>query len=129
CDVDGTLAHMQGRRPFDWHLVGDDALDEVVADILRRYMWDHKIILLSGRSDECRDATKRWLRMNKVPYDALHMRRAGDFRPDTVVKREIYDAEIKDRFTIRLILEDRSSMVKLWRSLDLTCFQVADGDF
>src|SRR3990167_6191615 len=37
-DIDGTLSHMTTRkgRPYDWHRVGEDAVDEIVADIVDR---------------------------------------------------------------------------------------------
>jgi hypothetical protein len=30
---------------------------------------------------------------------------------------------------VRLVLDDRNSVVKMWRSLGLECWQVAEGDF
>ena len=57
------------------------------------------------------------------------MRKTGDNRKDCVVKREIFDAEIKDKYYIKFILDDRNQVVDMWRKMGLTCLQVADGDF
>ena len=57
------------------------------------------------------------------------MRQAGDNRDDRIVKREIYEREIKGRYNVRFVLDDRNKVVALWRDLGLPCFQVADGDF
>ena len=59
----------------------------------------------------------------------LHMRKTGDSRKDCIVKKEIFDAEIKDKYYIEFILDDRDQVVKMWRSMGLTCLQVADGNF
>jgi hypothetical protein len=37
------------------------------------------------------DATKDWLDSNQIPFHDLHMRPAGDYRQDFVVKSEILD--------------------------------------
>lgn len=129
CDLDGTLALMGERGPFEWHRVGEDTLNEAVADMLRRYEQDHCILIVSGRSDECREATAYWLRQHSINYEQLIMRSAGDFRKDAVVKQELYEAHIKGQYDVVLCLDDRNQSVEFWRSLGLTCFQVAPGDF
>lgn len=30
---------------------------------------------------------------------------------------------------VEIVFDDRNSVVKMWRLLGLTCFQVAEGDF
>ena len=64
-----------------------------------------------------------------VPYDGLHMRVTGDQRKDSVVKAEIFDREIRDRYHVVGVFDDRAQVVRMWRSLGLTVFQVAEGDF
>ncbi|KAB1900519.1 5'-hydroxyl kinase, partial [Micromonospora sp. AMSO31t] len=36
---------------------------------------------------------------------------------------------IKDRYRVVGVFDDRQQVVRMWRSLDLTVFQVAEGDF
>ena len=57
------------------------------------------------------------------------MRKDGDYRPDTVVKKEIYEREIKDKYEVLFAIDDRTQVVKTWRELGLTCLQCANGDF
>lgn len=57
------------------------------------------------------------------------MRPDGDHRPDYVIKREIYEREIKDKYDVIGVFEDRQRCVDMWRALGLTCFQVAPGDY
>lgn len=63
--------------------------------------------------------------------DGLTYLKAGsrDFRPDWVVKEEIYHNDIEPHFNVHFALDDRDQVVKMWRRLGLTCLQVADGNF
>lgn len=134
CDIDGTLAHMKDRSPFDWKRVGEDVLDITVRDILGAYHCndltdDVKIILLSGRDAVCRKETEDWCVANSVPYDRLLMRPENDQRKDSIVKREIYENEIKGKYNVLFVLDDRNQVVEMWRDLGLKCLQVEYGDF
>jgi hypothetical protein len=57
------------------------------------------------------------------------MRKYGDYRKDYVVKREIYEQLIAPDYDILCVLDDRNSVVDMWREIGLTCLQVAPGDF
>ncbi len=132
CDIDGTLALMNGRRsPYDWSAVYQDDVNWPVYATLNALheVYDHRIILLSGRDGSCYDETKRWLKDNDVIYHELHMRAAGDGRPDDVVKAELFDKHVRHRFAVRLVLDDRNSCIRLWRKMDLSAWQVNYGDF
>ena len=48
---------------------------------------------------------------------------------DGVAKGEMFDAHVRGKFNVALVLDDRTSVVAYWRSLGLTVFQVAEGDF
>ena len=127
-DIDGTICHMSDRGIYEWDKVGTDIKDEVIADIISRY-GEAYIILVSGRNDRCRDITERWLEENKIQYNDLFMRKDGDMRKDVVVKKEIYEAEIKDKYNVLFVLDDRNQTVRGWRDLGLKTLQVADGSF
>ena len=58
----------------------------------------------------------------------LLMRAAGDNRKDTIVKRELYMNHIQGRYRVFCVLDDRPSVVRMWRAeLGLTVFAVAPG--
>lgn len=128
CDIDGTLAHMGERSPYDWHRVREDTTDQVVIEVLRRFD-DHEVILVSGRDAICRRETVDWLKENRIPFHHLFMRPERDSRKDVEIKQEIYDNEIKGKFSVTLVLDDRNQVVKMWRDNGLKCLQVAEGDF
>jgi len=128
CDIDGTLAHMDGKRsPFEWHKVKGDRVDEAILNLLEMSNDEgHTIILLSGRDSGCRDVTEQWLEEKDIPFDHLYMRSAGDNRKDTIVKEELFDAHIRNEFNVLFIIDDRPSVCRMWRSLGLKVLQVGD---
>jgi len=129
CDIDGTIAEMGERGPFHWDRVHFDKPIAVIIDLLRILAPKYEIILVSGRSDESKKLTLNWLKEHDVPYTTLLMRKARDNRKDALVKKEIYEAHIKPRYDVQFVLEDRNQAVDMWRSIGLTCLQVAPGDF
>ena len=130
CDLDGTLALLNGRNPYDASRCEEDIVNEPVADILKTYFLNgYTILLASGRSEQHRPQTERWLQKYSIQHNALFMRPAGDSRKDAIIKREIYEQHMQGRYTIKFVLDDRNQVVELWRSLGLTVLQVAEGDF
>ncbi|WP_436526823.1 AAA family ATPase [Actinoplanes sp. HUAS TT8] len=130
-DIDGTVALMAGRSPYDWHRVGSDEPNpSVIAAVRAMHAAGHAIVFCSGRDEVCRAETQAWLDLFvDVPYEALFMRPEGDSRKDSVVKREIFDEKIRDRWRVVGVFDDRQQVVRMWRALGLTVFQVAEGDF
>lgn len=129
-DIDGTLAHMHNRSPFDYSKVEDDYCDVIVRDVVCKYYLSNvRIIVVSGREDSCRKETDNWLLKNKIDYNVLMMRKTGDSRKDYIVKKEIYENEIKDKYNVLFVLDDRDQVVKMWREIGLKCLQVEDGPF
>lgn len=131
-DVDGTLALMDGRSPYDYSKVATDKPNPAVIKILndlRKANPSVTIIVLSGRDGSCFDATIKWLAENNIRPDFVGMRDAGDSRSDVIIKKEMYDTYINGKFNVMGVFDDRDRVVDLWRSLGLPTFQVAYGKF
>ena len=142
-DIDGTLALMTGRNPYDDSLIHTDKVNDYVFDLVCTYkfMYDfqfmesdgeiikNKIILMSGRMDKCRSQTEKWLNDNIIPYDILYMRKTDDFRQDSIVKKELYEEHIKGKYYVEAVFDDRDQVVKMWRDEGLLCCQVYYGNF
>jgi hypothetical protein len=131
-DVDGTLALMRGRSPYDWHRVGEDAPHDAVVRTVRALASSgYAIIIMSGRDEVCRLATEKWLDDNVGAWvwEELHMRPRGSRTPDDSVKYELFRQHVAPRYHVVGALDDRNSVVALWREMGLTCMQVAPGDF
>jgi len=64
-DVDGTLAHMTKRGPFDWHKVHLDEFNPIVGELTEFHRSKGRtIIICSGRDESCRQLTADWLNMH-----------------------------------------------------------------
>ncbi|MEM7162567.1 MAG: AAA family ATPase [Bacteroidota bacterium] len=131
CDLDGTLALMNGRNPFDASNCEKDLLNKPIANLVKHYKKEgFAILLLSGRHDTYKEETKRWLSKHEIEYDLLLMRSAKDFRKDSIVKSDFYHEFIHGKYYVDFVLDDRNQVVDLWRNeLGLTCLQVNYGDF
>lgn len=145
-DLDGTLALIEHRRHYiecpreqqDWRAfyaacVNDQANHPVLETLWRLQCAGAEIWIFSGRSDEVREQTIVWSRLNGIVLsrdEHLLMRPAGDFTPDYQLKlRWLSEMLPADRERLVAVFEDRDRMVKMWRAEGIACFQVASGDF
>lgn len=131
-DIDGTVAsHIGIRSPYDYKNVLLDEPRQNVIDIVERLSYYYHVIFLSGRDASCYDDTFEWLKKHFffMDYD-LFMRPVGDKRQDRIIKGELFNQHIRENYNVKLVLDDRSQVVDLWRQeLGIDCFQVNYGDF
>ena len=144
-DLDGTIALVDKRREAsklpdgkmnwdEWSNPSNIKLDEPNEPVIKMAQLfaedGFNIVIFSGRSDRTKYSTRSWLSQNKVPFNKLVMRphKTKNFVPDDILKKDMLDkyVDIDDVF---LVVDDRDKVVKMWRDLGLTVFQVADGDF
>jgi predicted kinase len=131
CDLDGTIAKANGRTMFN------PTADEVMTDspitpvikVLQALQAQHNIIYVSGREDTSREATIQWL--TKYVYDGvdtelqLYMRPAGDYRRDSIVKKEILHQHILPTYNVIGAFDDRLQVVReCWNAEDIFIFNV-----
>lgn len=129
-DIDGTLAHTSGKRsPYDFERVEVDECDVIVSSVLCSLSKSHKIIIVSGRDEICRNQTEKWLTRNNIKYHELLMRKNGDSRRDSIVKEEIFWNDIEPKYNVLAVFDDRDQVVKMWRELGIKCFQCEYGNF
>lgn len=147
-DIDGTLAdcrhrlhHVLPGAKRDWNKffaeMSADTVIEPVRDLLELVAvaddegWDTCVIFSTGRPETYREVTGAWLRQHlprKLRYWFLYMRPADDTRPDHVVKREMLDRIRADGYDPFIVIDDRPSVVAMWREAGLVCLQAAPGE-
>tara|TARA_R110000824_G_scaffold40192_8_gene120732 strand:+ start:1176 stop:1610 length:435 start_codon:yes stop_codon:yes gene_type:complete len=136
-DLDGTLSDYGHRislyknKDYDaFNKAGiNDKPIENICNIVRMLKDDEtKIVIMTARDSGCRADTQKWLEVNDVPYDELLMRPRWDQSPDPVCKQNLLEKHINYK-DVWFVLEDRKSVVDMWRGEGLTCLQVAPGDF
>jgi predicted kinase len=127
-DLDGSLCIHDGRSPYDAAKCESDLINESLRTILNNIRAPRHVILLSGRDDEFRPHTERWLAAHEVEYDALYMRKAGDRRRDDIVKEELYNEHVRGKWNVVAIFDDRLRVCRLWDRLGLPLFRIGNPD-
>lgn len=135
-DIDGTVAHKAPERGFfDWDMVDRDIpRTPVIAMVCGLIDQGYQPIFLSGRDGSCMEATYDWIYKHIMYYlypDCdfhLFMRTAGDMRKDYIVKRELFDKYVKDKFNVVAVLDDRPQVItNCWLDIGLpNVISVAD---
>lgn len=152
CDLDGTLCNIDHRIKYidgslgkkDWDRFysecGNDKANEWCLHIINSFVSlrnvltpSMKILFVTGRPEKIKDITIEWIgkhfeRHFKNDYE-IFMRKNNDFRKDCIIKKEIYEEHIKDKYDVLFCLEDRQQVVDMWRSLRLVCLQCDEGKY
>lgn len=130
CDLDGTLALHQGRDPFDWAHIPEDAIDPRLEQILKDYCYQGiAIIFVTGRPERARAATEKWLFDHELYSYKLYMRADNDFSHGDDYKRKVYNDHIKGDYDVYCVFEDSNKCVKMWRDEGLLTCQVENSDY
>lgn len=140
-DMDGTLSDASARQhhlqkePKDWDSFFSDLhLDPPIMPIVDLYNAlchgdAYEVAIFTGRSDRYKQMTMDWMARHGLAAKPIYCRKEGDTRHDLVIKREIYEDFIASGNKVAFIVEDRNSVVKMWREMDVVCLHCFDADF
>jgi hypothetical protein len=142
-DYDGTLScgkHRLHALPTkDLHLVEswsefnglcvyDDPIQDNIDIMNAMYDAGLYVVILTGRSDEVRSESLKWLKDKGARFHMLEMRKKSDNRKDTIIKEEF----LREKVGLKNIVaawDDSPSVIAHFRSLGITTYQVVDyGD-
>lgn len=128
-DLDGTLA-LFDRDPYATELCLDDTLNIPVSVLLRRFLPDYKIIIVTGREETHKGLTEKWLFIHGIEYAELLMRPEGNTKISAIdLKKQIYNAYIFPKYDVLFALEDMFKIAEMYREQGISCFQVAKERF
>jgi uncharacterized HAD superfamily protein len=136
-DIDGTIAdvrhrlhHIQGPGRKNWKAFFEAMDDDTpIPDMVRQVHeleYDHDIVIVTGRPEEYRARTEKWLRDHGIRYSRLFMRPTGDHRPDYTVKAEVLRHLPKKN--IALAIDDRGPVCDMWEQNGIRCIRVDSGE-
>lgn len=131
-DIDGTLAKMFGRGPFDWARVGEDSpIWDVIRVAQALIKAGYKIIFMSGRDEVCYDESWEWLLKHELFGEALFMRPKDSYIHDDIVKHELFYKHVAPNYNVVGVFDDRLKVCRMWEEIGLTLFRVGpiDSDF
>lgn len=152
CDIDGTLADLSHRLPFiqqeppdrirfQGSIIRDSPIWQTIKWIADLKDQGFYIVLMSGRPTSVTGETMMWLNQQfgairpdrfghvveweykSLHFDRLFLRATDDHRPDTLVKAEMLHDIPKEK--IKLVFDDRPSIVEMFRSYGLKVIQVS----
>lgn len=132
-DLDGTLAMMGTRDPYDMTTVLEDEPNvPVIHAVTGMAQQGYKVIVCSGRLETARRDTMRWLyTYTSFQLEMLLLRPVSlRTQPDQELKLEMWRTMIEPFYEVMCVFDDRNKVVRMWREqAGLTCLQVAEGDF
>lgn len=128
----GSKEDKEQWREFNCSLVFDAVVPNVAA-LLRAIKPGVVRIMVSGRmeGDKAGETFRKlqmwqWIRKNDLPIDLLFMRSAGDQRKDSAVKEEILVNKILPYFNPVVAVDDRDSVVAVWRKYGIYTIHVSN---
>jgi len=146
-DLDGTLSAHHHRE----HLIAEGRWEEyfiaggedaprtgVIATLKHLHSAQPRpiIYIFTGCGEVARPEREAWLIRHGITLGENGMVKAMFMRPkdyrDTDVKlkqKMLASLPDEERNAIVAVFEDRNSVVAMWRSLGINCYQVAEGDF
>lgn len=140
CDVDGTLCDVRAirhhvERPENaqafranfalFHSLSEDcpAFPSVLQLVIELERAGYVIVVVTAREARWTELTERWLDSQGVRRVELITRRALDYRSDVLVKEEIC-AEILNRYSPQLAIDDRDDILAVWASASIPTIKV-----
>lgn len=129
-DIDRTLCNIiendngKKRSPYHWDRVEEDIPIEAMCKLVRKLQDDYHIVLLTGRSEDAREGTKKWLKKNHIHYDKLLMKASGSYEQSAITKYESYVNDIKDEYDVAFAIDDDQRIVEMWQKEGIICLKV-----
>lgn len=102
--------------------------DPIIIPVARwvQSLSDKYICIVSGRPVDLAGVdTVDSLNRNGISFDRIFMRASGDFRDDTIIKKEILDKIPRQQ--IKFAIDDRPKVVRMWRENGIKCYDVGLG--
>lgn len=141
CDLDGTLSNGSHRAFLrgDWEefyaTVSDDKVFPTIVELIAALADVTKIVLITSRPLSCRSTTLRWLEkhgIDELVEDVLFRedgRYGTDLENKIAIMETFFDGWENVKKSVWLILDDDAKTVAGLRELDLSVWQVREGDY
>ena len=127
-DIDGTVARMHDRGPYEWHKVGQDHPRVEILNLIHAMSMTHhdmNVVFLSGRDGICEGETREWLKKHcSIQKYELFMRKQNDLRKDRIIKEELFWKHVANRYNVVFAIDDRRQMIHFWSDIGVTLLNV-----
>ncbi len=122
------------RFKKDWKSFFSGIPSDIVREDTRKILIDYynqgyDVIFITARPDDYKEATIEWLHKHMLTFAfTIIMRRAGDTRKDTEVKKDMLDKYFPDKSLIYRVIDDRPSVIRMWKEQGLEVIDVGYGN-
>jgi len=136
-DIDGTISDSDHRihyirtKPKNWKKFFEESKhDPVYQDVYwiinLLHLTGNTVLFVTARPESEREQTIQWLTKHELiqKSEKLYMRPNGDYRDDYIVKKDLLNEIREDGYDPFLALDDRETVVNMWREQGIYCFQV-----
>lgn len=132
-DLDGTTANLDHRKAFgctDDEILLDKPIEPVLEIARMVSESGYWLVFLSGRDGKHYEATFEWIRQQLPPgmQFVLFMRETGDYRKDSIIKRELFFKHVAPRYHVKAVFDDRKQVKQMWVDMGLFVFDCNQTD-
>lgn len=137
-DINGTLSevsdivHFIKEKPKDWDSFFDKMNDAkpnaMVKEFVKALGKDYEIVLVSGSPEKFKKETVNWLSKNQIVFDEIHFRSNDDKKRGFQFKKSLFEDDLKEKYNVILVLDDKQDACEMWRSLGLDCWHVGKDE-
>lgn len=131
-DVSNALKYVSKSHPEyggkkNWHLFNEEAVEsspiECVVSLVNSFAITHKVIIMTGRKEQWREHTIRWLEKNHIEYEELHMRNNNDDRKVHLVKKDMLD-RLRHKYNFEIAIDDYEEIIEMFKDEGLLVIHV-----
>lgn len=128
-DLDGSMCDLSHRNPYDASSCLLDKPNQHVVD-MAKLLHDnsHKIFFFSGRKEQYREDTEKWLNIHFGKSFSLHMREDGNDEKDVCLKERLFKTHVFNKYNCKAWMDDRLQVVRYVYESGLPLFRVGNPD-
>lgn len=118
-DYDSFYKACGGDTPIQWAI-----------DLFKIVKRQGETLILTGRSEICRQETNDWLILHEIMYDYICMRPDKNSEQDHILKPRMLEDFLRDKdYQVQFIVDDRNRVVKAFREKGYNVLQCQNGDY
>lgn len=132
CSAGGTHDRKDWKSFFEG-IPYDRPRKEIFEEVIQHVKNGYNVMFVSARPEDYRRESEEWIRIELAKISGMNptqillfMRRSGDTRPDTEVKKSLYDTYFA-KYRVVKVFDDRPSVIRMWRELGLEVVDVGQG--
>lgn len=127
CNINHRLKYLENKKIFHKLCYLDKPDDKIVSlvQLLSNY---YKIIIVTCRPKSVENLSIEWLKNHNINFYKIFSRNDNDDEHDDKIKLKFLK-EIQKDFDVEFSLDDRDSVVKMFRENGIKCLQVNYGNF